>query len=160
MEFEEGTDNQVRKGDPNVAALRKKCVEYIRPLFAGSDSFCERALEMVEDREHVMDFSRIRVLEAAFALIRKGISNVVEYNENAEFKLEDDIIEKYMQKWTIVAFNWGLAGDLKLAKRADFWRDLSSSVNIDVELPAIGEHLTLIDYQVNIQDGNWRLWKD
>jgi len=28
-----------------------------------------------------MDYTRIRVLEAMFALIRKGISNILEYNE-------------------------------------------------------------------------------
>ena len=28
-----------------------------------------------------MDFTRIRVIEAMFALIRKGIENIIEYNE-------------------------------------------------------------------------------
>ena len=36
-----------------------------------------------------MDFTIIRVLEAMFALIRKGISNVLEYDEShPDFPLE------------------------------------------------------------------------
>jgi len=31
---------------------------------------------------HVMEFTRIRVLESTFALIRKGISNIIDYNES------------------------------------------------------------------------------
>ena len=38
-----------------------------------------------------MEFTRIRVLESSFALIRKAISNVLEYNENnSELPMEDN----------------------------------------------------------------------
>lgn len=44
-----------------------------------------------------MDFTVIRVLEATFALIRKGITNVLEYNEaHSDFPLEPEIVRKYM----------------------------------------------------------------
>lgn len=39
-----------------------------------------------------MEFTVIRVLEALFALIRKGITNVIEYNEqNSDIPLESDV---------------------------------------------------------------------
>lgn len=50
-------------------------------LFQGEDSFCERALNVAAKMPHVMEFTVIRVTEATFALIRKGISNVLEYND-------------------------------------------------------------------------------
>lgn len=44
-----------------------------------------------------MDFTVIRVLEATFALIRKGITNIIEYNEShSDFPLEVEIVKKYM----------------------------------------------------------------
>lgn len=46
---------------------------------------------------HVMEFTRIRVLEASFALIRKGITNVLEYNDShPDYNLDSDILKKYM----------------------------------------------------------------
>jgi len=32
--------------------------------------------------KHVMDYTHIRIIEAMFALIRKSISNVLDYNDN------------------------------------------------------------------------------
>lgn len=44
-----------------------------------------------------MEFTVIRVLEAMFALIRKGITNVIEYNEsNSDLPLDSGILIKYM----------------------------------------------------------------
>ena len=42
----------------------------------------ERALNIASTMPHVMEFTIIRVVEATMALIRKGISNVLEYNES------------------------------------------------------------------------------
>jgi len=40
-----------------------------------------------------MDFTPIRVLEATFALIRKGISNVIDYNEShSDFPMDEAIL--------------------------------------------------------------------
>lgn len=40
---------------------------------------------------HIMEFTKIRCLESFFALVRRGISNVIEYNENhSDFPLKDN----------------------------------------------------------------------
>jgi hypothetical protein len=41
-----------------------------------------RALKIALTIPHVMEFTVIRVVEAMMALIRKGISNVLEYNDS------------------------------------------------------------------------------
>jgi len=41
-----------------------------------------RAIEHAETLDHIMEFTRIRVLEAVFASVRKGITNVLDYNES------------------------------------------------------------------------------
>ena len=60
-------------------------------MFLGEgETFAERALEISSSMAHVMEFTVVRVVEAAMALIRKGISNVLEYNEShPEIPLED-----------------------------------------------------------------------
>lgn len=45
-----------------------------------SNSLVLQALYLTRDLDHVMEYSDIRVLEALFTLIRKGVERVVEYN--------------------------------------------------------------------------------
>ena len=69
---------------------------------------------MSTEFKHVMDFTVIRVLEASFALIRKGISNVIDYNEShSDFPLEELIMQKYLKKWVLISLMWGLAGSMR-----------------------------------------------
>lgn len=51
-------------------------------------SFATRALEEASRMTHVMEFTRMRTLEAMFSLIRKGIENILEYNDGSDFPLE------------------------------------------------------------------------
>jgi dynein heavy chain 1 len=70
-----------------------------------------------------MEFTRIRVLEATFALLRKALSNVLEYNEShSDFPMEDDHIKRYMRHYTLHALCWGIGGSMKLRLRNDFGR--------------------------------------
>ena len=157
---------------------RENCANSIEPLLFGSylntifkDNNIEIdkqkspiyiALKLIRGKEHVMEFSDIRSLEALFSLIRKGIERCVEYNENfKEFPLENAILAKYMKNWTILSMNWAFAGDLKLLKRADFYKEWSAAVrDINIDLPYVDEKTTLIDYGVDIKTGQWVPWKD
>ena len=72
------------------------CVNSIRVLFE-EDGFVSKALEYASTIPHIMEFTRIRCLESMFALIRKGIENVLEYNDShSDFHLADSAIETYM----------------------------------------------------------------
>jgi dynein heavy chain 1 len=62
-----------------------------------------------------MEFTRIRVLESTFALVRRSISNIIEYNDNnSEMPLEDEQISDYMVKSFLIAVMWGVAGSMNL----------------------------------------------
>lgn len=139
------------------AIVRAKCVAAINKLFDGEDSFAQKMIQTAESMKHVMEFTRIRVIEAFFALIRKAISNVLEYNEShGEFPLDDDVLNKYMLKQSILSLTWGISGSMKLALRAEFSKKISSFC--DVELPSL-ENFSLIDYEVRVSDGEWSLWR-
>ena len=74
-----------------------------------------RTIEYAETLVHVMDFTRIRALESFFALVRRGISNVIEYNEqHDDFPLNDSQAAAYMTKWVIFACIWGIGGSMNL----------------------------------------------
>jgi dynein heavy chain 1, cytosolic len=80
-----------------------------------------------------MEFTRIRVLEASFALIRKGITNVIDYNEShPDFPLDSDIMKKYMQKWTLFSLMWGIAGSMTLHQRQLFGEKVAKYCPIDL----------------------------
>ena len=59
-------------------------------MFIAEDdySFASRALETASNTQHVMQFTRMRALEAFFSLIRKGIENIIEFKESSDFPLE------------------------------------------------------------------------
>jgi dynein heavy chain 1 len=85
--------------DDGSAKIRRKCVDSIKSMFDDSESpsFMTRCIELAQTKQHVMEFTRIRVLEALFALLRKGLSNVIDYNENhSDFPLEDGQVATYM----------------------------------------------------------------
>jgi dynein heavy chain 1 len=151
----------------DASNLREKCVDYIRPMFIREDhgkSVCSIALDIASRQPHVMEYSRIRLLEALFALVRKGIDRVVEQDEIrfGNFSGEHAIIEKYMLNWTMFAINWSFAGDLKLYERSNYLNELKAAL-FDLpsafQWPEIDSMKTLIDYEVKIEDGEFSLWK-
>jgi dynein heavy chain 1 len=86
-------------------------------MFDDSDgpAFTTRAIECAEARPHIMEFTRIRALESFFALVRRGISNVIEYNENhSDFPLEEGQVASYMTKWVVFSALWGIGGSMSL----------------------------------------------
>jgi dynein heavy chain 1 len=86
-------------------------------------------LKLAQTIPHVMEFTVIRVVEATMALIRKGISNVLEYNDShPEIPLENEILVKYMRKWTIQSFMWGVAGSATLMRRGEFSQKLAEII--------------------------------
>jgi dynein heavy chain 1 len=71
-------------------------VNAIRILFE-EDGYVTKMLDYASTLNHVMEFTRIRCLEAMLALVRKGISNVIDFNDaHSDFPLNESSIETYM----------------------------------------------------------------
>ncbi len=127
----------------------------IQHLFQGDvqTNLVSTALELAWEENHVMIFSRIRVLEAFFALVRKGISKVVEENENSfgNYSSNTTVYTKFMINWTVFALNWSFCGDLKLSERALYFDKLQANISDmpdGLTWPMIDSETTLIDYKV------------
>ena len=126
--------NQLSEETLKMRTIRKQCVAAIRHLFEGDDDDCfaTRSLELASTMTHVMEFTSMRCLEALFALIRRGIDNVIEYNENhADFPLEVAQIENFMKKWTLFSTVWGIGGSMNLSTRTDFSNQICNFTSME-----------------------------
>ena len=145
-----------------MRATRKQCVAAIRPQFEGGDEdycFATRALEYAASQNHIMEFTKVRCLEAVFALVRKGIENILEHNEaQSDFPLDAQQIANYMTKWLVFAAVWGIGGSMNLATRTAFSNKIAEFT--DIETPPIGASLSMIDYEIRIDDQKWHAWKE
>ena len=166
-----------------AASIREKAVTAIEPFFFGAQaaevvsgckmnyskvtkrkSVVSGGLAMAGAMKHVMIFTRIRVLEALFSLIRKGVDNLVDHEEQSIGDFNESVAKKYIRKWTLNGIIWSFVGDMSLAVRASFFEELQQTFGTSlkelIDIPRVDSMTTLIDYAVDIKTGNWVLYKD
>lgn len=104
-----------------------------------------------------MEFTRIRVLESTFALMRRAISNILEYNEShSEIPLDEEQIRSYMEKMSLISLMWGVAGSLNLYQRTQFSQEVSQIIPTSFILPSFSDTApSIIDFDVLLPDGEW-----
>ena len=73
-----------------------------------------------------MDFTRLTALGSMFTMINRSVRNVLIYNREHDFDLNEEIFEKYITKSLILAILWSFSGDCKLKFRIDFIRAFAS----------------------------------
>ena len=121
-------------------------------------SFATRCLELASNKVHVMEFTRMRVFEAMFSLIRKGIENILEHNEGSDFPLEGNQIASFMTKWVLFSACWGIGGSMNLPTRTAFSNQICEFT--DIEVPNTSSGMDMIDYEIRLVDQRWHPWKD
>lgn len=121
------------------------------------DALVPKALEYAATVDHIMDFTAIRAITTLFSLLNKTIRNIIEHNaQHADFPLQPEQVEAYVTKRLVVALVWAFTGDSKLDTRAlmgSFLRDHSG-----IDFPPLGPGGSLIDYDVQVQTGDWLSW--
>ncbi len=119
-------------------------------MFEEEGNYMTKVLDYAATLPHIMEFTRIRVLESTFALIRKGITNVIEYNDqHPDFNLSDTQIEAYMTKYVVFATIWGVGGSMNLHTRTTFGNKLNEFTS--VPLPSTVQY-PMIDYEIRLED--------
>ncbi|TFY72237.1 hypothetical protein EVG20_g758 [Dentipellis fragilis] len=115
------------------------------------------ALEYAKSIEHIMDFTATRALNTLFSLINKTVRNVLEYNvQHSDFPLPPERVEQYVSKRLLVSIIWAFSGDAKLDLRAELGEFLRKQTGID--LPPLTAGSSLIDYDVQVANGDWAAW--
>nr|CAG8506850.1 6173_t:CDS:10 [Entrophospora candida] len=116
-----------------------------------------KALEHAEKLTHIMDFTKARVLSTLFSLLNKTVRNVIEYNvQHPDFPMGAEHMEGYVIKRLVLGVIWSFSGDAKLDLRAnlgDYIRGITT-----VDLPPAQPGSSIIDYDVQISNGEWVPW--
>ena len=145
------------KAQTGHSKIRNTAVESIK-IFFEKNGLVQKALDEVEKMPHIMEYTKIRVVESMFALLRKGTTNIITYNEeNPEFPLDDGKIYQYMSKWLIICIIWGFGGSLNLGNRTKF-SEFLKKLTLDIDFPN-ESNFQMIDYFVDIKDGKFKTWK-
>eukprot|EP00741_Cyanophora_paradoxa_P023561 tig00021590_g22758.t1 len=140
-----------------AAAAVRRCADVLAPFFEG-DGVVLKALAFAEQQEHVMEWTRLAALSSTFALLSKGVRNVLEYvASHVDFGMTNEHLARYITKRLVFSMMWGLCGSARHAVRDAFARLLQSSL-VSVEVPT-GAAGSLVDVEVRVEDGEWHPWK-
>ncbi|KAJ2638163.1 dynein heavy chain [Coemansia sp. RSA 1286] len=133
----------------------------LEPYFA-PDGLVERALAFSQDLEHIMDFTRARVLSTLSTLMNKAVLQVVEYNsQHSDFPLGADVVESFLTKRLVVALVWSFSGDAPLRARTVMSEFVRRATTIDLPpLSGVAGDEAVIDYDVALRSGSaeWVSW--
>jgi dynein heavy chain 1 len=114
-------DSNTNVKQPEISsslADQRLMANYMRQFFQ-IDSLVTKCLEQAVKYEHIMDFTRLRALGSMFTMLNQSIRNVLIYNLQHDFRLSEDIMEKYISKSLILAILWSFSGDCKLKFRCE-----------------------------------------
>ena len=136
---------------------QRQVASILEPFF-GSDGLVIDALDYASSIEHIMDFTATRANTTLFSLVNKTVRNIIEYNnQHSDFPLSAEKVEQYVTKRLLINIIWAFAGDAKLELRADMGEHLRKQTAVD--LPLLTSGGSLIDYDVQINTGDWVAWQ-
>ena len=137
--------------------IQRECADIIEKYFNDDGFIINAYIEGGKCTEHIMDYTRLRVIDAVLSLINKGIRNIQEYNEShPDFPMPMDRIENYISNRVIYSAMWGFGGSMGLSDRekySKFIHKIASTSGLpDIDGPP------LLDYFVDIDTGIWNPW--
>ena len=137
--------------------ITQKQVAGILERYFSEGELVSTALEYASSIEHIMDFTTTRALNTLFSLLNKTARNILEYNvQHSDFPLPPEPLEQYVSKRLLISIIWAFSGDAKLDLRAELGDFLSKQTGID--LPPLGPGSSLLDFDVQVANGEWSAW--
>lgn len=157
-----GGDNAIAKLDDSVVPpglqLQRQAVPILQPFFT-EGGLVESMMNEASLKWHIMDFTRLRVLNSCFSLINKSIAFVLEHNQRSTSGMPASLFEKYIQNRLLFAIMWGFGGSMNLQGREEFSRHLQTLNATPNPLPS-ASGAPLLDYFVHIDDAEWHPWSE
>ncbi|CAH0480997.1 unnamed protein product [Peronospora belbahrii] len=154
---------------PSESELAKKTahtyVATLRDLIDRGDdmpSLIEVCLEQAMGQTHIMEVTALRLLMSMFTLLQRGLSRINEYNEgHSDFPMTVDLMSRFVPKWFVFSILWGFGGSMDSVNRIDLCNFVVQMLENHLVFPISGpstQDNTLLEYEVNIDDGEWRQW--
>ena len=141
--------------------VQREVVGIMRRFLEGSQGLATMAYDYASSSpHHIMEWTRLQSLNSFFALLNKGVRNVIEHNSlHSDFPLRGSVLEKYFSNRMLYSLLWGFGGSLPLRKREEYGEHLASIFS--GETPKCGgDKPPLLDYRVSMETGEWGLWRD
>ncbi len=139
--------------------LKNFSCDYLSQYFE-PDGAVEHLVEQAVKMNHVMTATRVRLLHSMFSLFAHGEAMVTEYNNaHVDFPMETSHEQTFITNWLLFSLVWGLSGSMNQDLRLEFCSFIGNIWQHELPVDATNSEYTLIDYEVNIDDGGWRLWK-
>ncbi|ETM34531.1 hypothetical protein L914_18397 [Phytophthora nicotianae] len=154
---------------PSESELAKKTahtyVALLRELISRGDgmpSLIEICLEQAMGQVHIMEVTALRLLMSMFTLLGRGLSRINEYNEgHSDFPMTIEQMSRFVPKWFVFSVLWGFGGSMDSSNRmilCDFVvQTLENRLVFPVSASSSPDN-SLLEYEVNIDDGEWRQW--
>lgn len=157
--FEDLEDDSTAPSDltPRSLKIQGQVADCIQSRLT-ENHFISKTLDTARAFHHIMEFTNIRVLNTLFSLLNKACRSIIEYNvQHSDFPLDDDQLEAFVTKKFLLGLTWSLTGDCPLIERKAFGDFVAGLTTIDV--PVIGEGVSLIDFDVSLPRAEWTLWQ-
>ncbi|SAL98745.1 hypothetical protein [Absidia glauca] len=152
-----GDNDDPTSVSPNLATQRA-IAAIMAPDLSDESGLVAKSLAYAATLEHIMDFTRMRVLSTFFSLLNKTVRNVLEYNaQHMDFPMTGDHLEGYITKRVIYSIIWSFSGDAKLELRTvlgDYVRGITT-----YELPPSANDQSIIDFDITTNSGQWVPWE-
>lgn len=152
-----GDNDDPTSVSPNLATQRA-IAAIMAPDLSDESGLVAKSLAYASTLEHIMDFTRMRVLSTFFSLLNKTVRNVLEYNaQHMDFPMTGDHLEGYITKRVIYSIIWSFSGDAKLDLRTvlgDYVRGITT-----YELPPSANDQSIIDFDIATNSGQWVPWE-
>ena len=155
-------DDLIQKADAAsgisaVLAVQQTVATTLETHFT-EDGMIAKSLDYAGGFEHIMDFTRMRVLATLFSLLNKTVRNVMEYNvHHPDFPMSGEHLENYVLKRLIYSLVWSFSGDSRLEFRAQLGQYIRGITTID--LPLMSGNTSVIDFDINPNTGEWIPWE-
>ena len=132
---------------PHNARLPSICVH-----FSLSTAWSQNVSSTLPNTSNIL-WTRLTALGSMFTMINRSVRNVLIYNRENDFDLNEEIFEKYITKSLILAILWSFSGDWKLKFRIDLGDFIRAFASI--QLPNANSPSPIIDFEVVLETGEW-----
>ncbi len=122
-----------------------------------SSTLIADALDFALHQDHIMRPTRERLLASLNALLVKGISQTIDYDEShPDFPMSGDHMDKFAKRWLLHSLLWSFSGSASWSQRQEFSDMLIRTSGL--QLPIAGTNIS--DYSVRVHDGEYEPWSD
>lgn len=130
---------------------------FLVPKDEESSSLMTESLLFALGQNHIMKPTRERLITSLKALLSKGITKVIDYDENhPDFPMSGDHLNKFAKHWLMHSLLWSFSGSTPWSDRQAFSDMLLQSTGLTLTGPGT----SISDYRVRVDDGEHELWSD